>query len=142
MRAVGIDAENDQCAGLGSSYAALDGPQESAGIPNHVIGGGKQHERICALLRRPKRRDRGRRPRIAAHGLKHYALGGKADRFQLLGDEETMPAIGENAKIAEQRARKPPAGFLEQRLLAGEPVKLFRKGLARQGPKPRPRPPA
>jgi hypothetical protein len=57
--------------------------------------------------------------------------------LQLLLNEKAMVVIAKDRKLAEEIAPQPAAGLLEKRQRTGEAMKLLRKCLARQRPKPR-----
>ena len=68
--------------------------------------------------------------------LEHDVRRRQPDLLELLGDEEAVPVIAEHGEVAKQIAGEPTASLLEQRLRAGDPVKLLGEGLARQRPQP------
>ncbi len=116
-------------------YAFADRLLERFGISDNVIRRQHQQQRVTGGGNRLQCCQRQCRCGIAASGLKHNGRAGNVPLAQLLGDHKPVLLIADNQRCGKVRqAGEPLDGIHNQRLVAGEGLKLFRKAFAGQRP--------
>jgi hypothetical protein len=86
-------------------------------------------------LRGNQRRDAGRSSRIPAQRFQNDTGLAQANLFELLGNEEAVMVIGDDASTTEDRSRKPATSLLKQTFRPDELVELLGEGLPGNRPK-------
>ena len=139
VRLVRPHAEGDDPPVGGRRLRGAAGGDETGRVLDHVVGREHQEHRVLVAPLRERRSRGDGRAGIAPHRLEQD-VGLGVDLGQLLGDQETILAVGDDDRPREQAGLgHAQHGVLKGRAWTEQLQELLRPALARAWPKPRAR---